>query len=327
MIRRPLGQSGISIAPLMLGGNVFGWTADRLATFAILDRFVDEGYNAIDTADIYSAWVSGHIGGESETMLGAWLSARGRRDRVVIATKVGGMMGSADAGWGRSLRSAYIIRSLEGSLQRLQTDYIDLYQAHADDPETPLDETLEAFDRLIRAGKVRAVGASHFTPDRIGEAVAVSRAGGLARFDTFQPRYSLATRCEFEGSVQARCLADGIGALCYGTLAKGFLTGAFRTEADVAGSVYAQLLRPHLTAAGARILRALDSVAEAHRTPPAAVAIAWVLAQPAVTAAIAAVDTPKQLEDILGAADLLLTPDEIAMLSAAGNEPAPDQDA
>lgn len=318
MIQRPLGRSGLSIAPLMLGGNVFGWTADRAASFEILDRFVDAGLDAIDTADIYSAWVPGHSGGESESTIGAWLHARGMRDRVRIATKVGGAMGPPGGPWQRSLRADYIVSSLEGSLKRLRTDYIDLYQAHADDPETPLEETLEAFERLIKAGKVRVAGASHFAPGRLAEALEISGAGGLPRFETLQPRYSLCARDEFEGEVQAQCLRKGIGVLCYGVLAKGFLTGKFRSEGDVAGKVYADFLRPHLGARGQQILKILEAIADGHATTCAAVAIAWVLAQPGVAAAIAAVETPGQLQDLLGAVELNLAPSEIAALNDAG---------
>lgn len=318
MTRRPMGRSGISIAPLMLGGNVFGWTADLGASFAILDRFIEAGLNAVDTADNYSGWVPGHVGGESESVIGQWLSSRGRRDRVVIATKVGASPVPVDGVWDCTLSADHIVRSVEGSLARLRTDYIDLYQAHSDDPRTPLDESLEAFDRLVRSGKVRAIGASHFSAERLAKALDVSRECSLARFDTMQPRYSLCERGEFEGELQTLCVRQEIGVLCYGSLAKGFLTGKIRSEDDLDGKVYAGFLRPYLNERGKRIVRALQNLADERRTTAAAVAIAWVAAQAGVTAAIAAVDTPGQLDELLHAVDLSLTPQEIAILKDAG---------
>ncbi|GAA0333563.1 aldo/keto reductase [Sphingomonas oligophenolica] len=321
MIRRPLGRSDIAIAPLMLGGNVFGWTADREASFAVLDRFVDAGLNAIDTADVYSSWAPGNVGGESETVIGEWLSQRGGRDRVVIATKVGSAPTPANGPW--LLSADHIVRSVEGSLARLRTDYIDLYQAHGDDTNTPLDETLEALDRLIRTGKVRAVGASHFTPDRLANAHEVSRERSLVRFDTMQPRYSLVARSEFEGDLQTLCVREQIGVLCYGVLAKGFLTGKYRSQADIDGKVYADFLRPNMNERGHGIVRALEMVADVHRTTVAAVAIAWVVAQPGVTAAIAAVDTTQQLDELVGAVELSLAPAEINALDGASRVASP----
>jgi len=317
MIRRPLGRSGMAIGPLMLGGNVFGWTANRQASFAILDKFVDAGLNAIDTADIYSSWVPGHVGGESETVIGEWLSQRGGRDRVVIATKVGSAPTPEAGPW--LLTADHIIRSVEASLARLQTDYIDLYQAHGDDTNTPLDETLEAFEQLIRTGKVRAVGTSHFTPERLSVALGLSQEGAQSRFASLQPRYSLAARGEYEGELQALCVREEIGVLCYGVLAKGFLTGKFRSEEDLAGKVYADFLRPNMNERGQRIIQVLETIAEEKRTTIPAVAIAWVMAQPGVTAAIAAVDTTEQLDEVLGAVDLWLSATDIAALSAASS--------
>lgn len=324
---RKLGRSPLAIAPLVLGGNVFGWTADRDASFAILDRFVDTGLNAIDTADIYSSWVPGHSGGESESMIGAWIASRGLRDRIVLATKVGAAPAPSDGHWPCTLSSRHIVRSVENSLRRLQTDYIDLYQAHGDDPGTPLEETLEAFDSLVRSGKVRAVGASHFEAGRLSAALDISGSEGLARFDTIQPRYNLAVRNEFEGDLQSACVERGVGALCYGALAKGFLTGKFRSAADVEGKVYAQFLRPFLNARGLRIVQALESIALGHDTHAACIAIAWVLAQPGVAAAIAAVDSVDQLDEIIGAASLELSGEDLAVLAtASGERPEYDND-
>lgn len=317
MIRRPLGRSGIAIGPLMLGGNVFGWTADRQASFAVLDKFVDAGLNAVDTADIYSSWVPGHVGGESETVIGEWLGQRGGRDRVVIATKVGSAPTPEKGPW--LLTADHIIRSVEASLARLQTDYVDLYQAHGDDANTPLEETLEAFEQLIRTGKVRAVGTSHFTPERLSRGLALSQEGALSRLATLQPRYSLVARGEYEGELQSLCVREEIGVLCYGVLAKGFLTGKFRSEADLAGKVYADFLRPNMNERGRRIVEALQTIAEARRTTIPAVAIAWVMAQPGVTAAIAAVDTTEQLDEVLGAVELSLSAADIAALTDASS--------
>jgi aryl-alcohol dehydrogenase-like predicted oxidoreductase len=321
MMRRPLGRSGISIAPLMLGGNVFGWLADREATFAILDRFVDAGLNAIDTADIYSGWVEGHQGGESETLIGEWLSLRGGRERVVIASKVGGALAPVNGKWDTTLSAEHIVGSVENSLRRLQTDYIDLYQAHGDDPRTPLEESLEAFERLIQAGKVRAIGASHFSRERLETALQLSAESGLHGFQTIQPRYNLCAREEVEAELQAACLRHQVGVLGYSPLAKGFLTGKYRSEADVAGKTYVDFLRPHLHPQGVRILDTLAIIAADHASTSAAVAIAWVMAQPAVTAAIAAVDTPEQLEEMLGAVELQLSELELYALSAVSAKP------
>lgn len=305
----------------MLGGNVFGWLADRDASFAILDRFVDAGLNGIDTADIYSGWVEGHKGGKSETMIGEWLSLRGGRDRVIIATKVGGALAPVNGEWERKLTADHIIGSVEASLSRLRTDYIDLYQAHGDDPRVPHAESLEAFDRLVRAGKVRAIGASHFGPDRLEQAIEVSAKDHLARFETLQPRFSLCARDEFEAELQETCLRHQIGVLCYGALAKGFLTGKYRSEEDLADKIYADFLRPHLNPQGLRILDALATIAAEHASTSSAVAIAWVMAQPGVSAAIAAVDTPEQLDEMLGAVELRLSEEEIAALSVASARP------
>jgi len=311
MEHRPLGRSGLSIAPLMLGGNVFGWTADETTSHAILDAFVDGGFNAIDTADVYSAWVPGNTGGDSERVIGSWLKARGRRDDVILATKVG--MWPARPG----LRAANVITACEESLTRLRTDYIDLYQAHRDDADTPQDETLEACDRLVRAGKVRAVGASNFEADRLATAAAISRARGFPRFDTLQPAYNLMDRT-VEGALQQLCLAENVSIISYYGLASGFLTGKYRSMEDLGKSPRGGGMKKHLESEkGPRVLAALDSVAAALGATPAQVALAWVMARPAVAAPIASATSLAQLEELMGAAHLSLDPAHIARLDAA----------
>ncbi len=313
MEHRRLGHTGLEIAPLMLGGNVFGWTADPAASFAILDAFVDAGFNAIDTADNYSRWIPGHAGGESETVLGDWLKARGRRDRVIVATKFGLDMGEGDKG----LSAAYMVRAVEASLRRLRTDYIDLYQSHRDDLVTPFEETLEAYDRLIKAGKVRAIGASNFEAPRLAEALRVSAEKRLPRYESLQPLYNLVQREAFEGALQDLCIKEGVGVICYYGLASGFLTGKYRTEADFGKSPHRAGAKRFLDERGLRVLAALDAVAAAHAATPAQVALAWLMAQPGVTAPIASATSVQQLNDILGAARLKLEPADVAALTAA----------
>jgi aryl-alcohol dehydrogenase-like predicted oxidoreductase len=311
MEHRPLGRSGLSIAPLMLGGNVFGWTADETTSHAILDAFVAGGFNAIDTADVYSAWVPGNTGGDSEKVIGTWLKARGRRDDVIIATKVG--MWPAQPG----LKAANIIAACEGSLTRLQTDYIDLYQSHRDDADTPQDETLEAYGRLIKAGKVRAIGASNFETDRLASSEAVSAARGYPRYDTLQPAYNLMDRA-IEGPLQQLCLTENVSIISYYGLASGFLTGKYRSIDDLGKSPRGGGMKKHLEGEkGPRVLATLDSVAAALDATPAQVALAWVMARPAVAAPIASATSLVQLEELMGAARLSLDPAHIARLDAA----------
>lgn len=311
MMARPLGGSGISIAPMVLGGNVFGWTADEATSLAILDRFVERGFNAIDTADSYSAFVPGNAGGESETIIGAWLSRRGRRDDVVVMTKVGM--------WARrkGLRAANIEAAAEDSLRRLRTDRIDVYFAHADDPHTPLEETLEAFGRLLRAGKVRAIGASNYTVPRLTEAMDVSASAGLPRYEVLQPLYNLYDREEFEGGLGRLAAQSGLGVVCYFGLASGFLAGKYRSEEDLAGKTRGEFVRKYLNERGFRILDALDEVAAAHAATPAQAALAWLIAQPGVTAPIVSATSLDQLDDTLGAAELRLSDEALAKLDAA----------
>ncbi len=308
---RPLGRSGLSIAPLMLGGNVFGWTADEKTSHAILDAFVAGGFNAIDTADVYSAWVPGNTGGDSEKVLGTWLKGRGRRDDVVIATKVG--MWPVQPG----LSAKNIIAACEGSLTRLQTDYIDLYQSHRDDADAPQDETLEAYDRLVKAGKVRAIGASNFETDRLASAGAASKAGGLPRYDTLQPAYNLMDRA-IEGPLQQLCLAEHVSIISYYGLASGFLTGKYRSMEDLGKSPRGGGMKKHLEGEkGPKVLAALDAVAADLNATPAQAALAWVMARPAVAAPIASATSLIQLEELMGAARLSLDPAHIARLDRA----------
>ncbi|KRA74648.1 alcohol dehydrogenase [Caulobacter sp. Root656] len=312
MTHRPLGRSGLSTAPLIFGGNVFGWTADEATSHRLLDAFVDGGFNAIDTADVYSAWVPGHVGGESESVIGRWLKARGRRDDVQILTKVA--MWPAQPG----LSAANIAAAVEGSLKRLQTDYIDLYQAHQNDAATPIEETLEAFDRLVKAGKVRAIGASNFSPERLSASLEASQALGLARYETIQPKFNLHDRDEVEGPLAELAAREGLGIIPYYGLAAGFLTGKYRTEADLEGRSRGRTVKPYLTTRGLKILAALDAAAQAVGASPAQVALAWIMAHPAITAPLASATSIEQLNELMAAARLTLPTDVLDALNAAG---------
>ena len=313
MEQRTLGRSGIAIPPLMFGGNVLGWTADEPTSFRLLDALLDAGLNAIDTADVYSAWAPGHQGGESETVLGRWLQKRGGRDKVVIATKVGMQMGSGDKGLSR----AWIMRAAEDSLRRLQTDHIDLYQAHADDATAPLEESLTAFSELIQQGKVRAIGASNYTAPRLREALETSARLGLPRFESLQPHYNLVERPQFEGDLEALCVSEGLGVISYFALAAGFLTGKYRGAADITGSRRGQRAETYLNDRGFRVLAALDAVANNLNATPAQVAVAWIIARPSVTAPIASATNLDQLADLMKAVDLKLDHAAITTLNDA----------
>lgn len=318
-VLRPLGRSALRVSPLAFGGNVFGWTADETTSFALLDAFVEAGFNFIDTADAYSRFVPGNVGGESETILGRWFAARGpaMRARVVLATKVGLEMGPGDIG----LSAQYIRRAVDRSLQRLQTDYIDLYQAHRDDPSVPLEETAAAFDALVKAGKVRVLGASNFSADRLAAALEVSAKLGLARYESLQPHYNLVVRSEFESQLAALCAREQIGVIPYFALASGFLTGKYRSAEDVGKSVRGARMAALLDARGLRILAALDAIAANHETTQACVAIAWLLAR-GVTAPIASATSVAQLQQILPGATLSLSQEEVAALNASSATPA-----
>jgi aryl-alcohol dehydrogenase-like predicted oxidoreductase len=320
MNKHRLGRSGLTVAPLALGGNVFGWTADEKRSFEVLDAFVAAGFNLVDTADVYSIWIKGHVGGESESTIGRWLEKRGRRDDVVIATKVGMDMGAGDKGLSRP----YILKACDRSLKRLKTDYIDLYQAHADDKSTPLEETLGAFADLIAAGKVRAIGASNYEAGRLAEALAVSSNQKLPRFETLQPWYNLYDRVAFEGPLADLCERENLGVIPYFGLASGFLTGKYRSIADTEGSARAYRVKEMLNERGLRILAALDAVAAAYSATPAQVALAWLRAH-GVVAPIASATSVKQVEELAGSAEVELGADAVAKLdeASAGGEPPP----
>jgi aryl-alcohol dehydrogenase-like predicted oxidoreductase len=313
MKKRPLGRSGLEVSALVLGGNVFGWTADAATSFAVLDAYVAAGGNCIDTADVYSRWAPGHQGGESERMIGQWLSVRGNREQVLIATKVGWDMGGDKKG----LRKQYILQAVDESLERLQTDYIDLYQSHKDDPETPLDETLEAHAILIKQGKVRAIGASNFSAERLSESLAVSELHGWPAYCSLQPHYNLCERAEYEQKLEPVCQDAGLGVIPYFSLAAGFLTGKYRSEADLAKSPRGQAVKKYLNERGLRILDALDQVARQTSSTPTAVALAWLLARPSITAPIASATSVEQLQTLIAGTQLELQAEAVALLDRA----------
>jgi hypothetical protein len=309
---RLLGRSGLATPRLVLGGNVFGWTVAGEEGFAILDRFAEAGGTMIDTADVYSAWVPGHEGGESERYIGEWLKRRGRRDDVLIATKVGMLPGEG----GAKLEPARIAAAAEASMARLGT-HIDLYYAHQDDAETPLADTLGAFDALVKAGKVRALGASNYSAARLAEALAISAREGLARYEVLQPEYNLMTRGTFEGALQQLCIDEEVGVLPYFGLASGFLTGKYRSEEDFAKSVRGGRMPNYLTDRGRAVLAALDEAAAQAGATPAQIALAWLAAQPGVTAPIASATSRAQLDELLGVLTLELSGEQLERLSAA----------
>jgi aryl-alcohol dehydrogenase-like predicted oxidoreductase len=313
MEKRRLGGSGIEMPPLMFGGNVFGWTIDEAASFRLLDALIAAGFNAIDTADVYSVWVRGHQGGESETVIGNWLKRRGRRDDVIIATKLGSQMGSGDKGLSR----AWIMKEVDASLKRLQTDTIDLYQAHRDDPDTPQEETAQAFADLVKQGKVRAIGASNFTAARLKSALDISRKLGLPHYESLQPHYNLVERRAYEAELEPLCQAEGLGVINYYALAAGFLTGKYRSAADLAKSPRGGGVKSYLNERGFRVLKALDDTATRHNATPAQVALAWLIARPSVTAPIASATSLDQLRDILKAVELRLDVQDIEALDTA----------
>ena len=309
---RRLGKSDLKVAPLVLGGNVFGWTADEATSFKLLDAFVAGGFNMVDTADVYSRWAPAG-GGASETVIGKWLAQGGKRDKIVLATKFGSEMGEGMKG----LSAKYMVEAVEASLKRLQTDYIDLYQSHRDDPDTPQEETAEAFDRLVKAGKVRAIGSSNFTPERLKSAIEISQAKGLARYNSEQPLYNLYARQGFESGLQQVCIDNEVGVIPYYGLASGFLTGTSRTEADLSKSPRGQGVKRMMDARGMRILAALDEVSAARTASQAQVALAWVMAQPGLTGPIASATSLEQLDELMGSARLTLTAEDLATLDKA----------
>lgn len=318
MNKRELGRSGIGVPKLTFGGNVFGWTADRATSFSLLDALVDNQLNFIDTADVYSYWAPGNQGGESETTIGEWLKQSGKRDRVIIATKVGKV---TDAAGKPQLSAGYIRQAVENSLRRLQTDYIDLYQAHDDDRDTPLAETLATFDALIKEGKVRAIGTSNYQAERLEEALRVSEQHGLARYETLQPEYNLYARQGYEQALEGVAVRHGLGVINFWALASGFLTGKYRSADDIGKSQRGDtIVARYLTPRGLRILEALDSVAQQHATTPAQVALAWLMARPSITSPIASATSLAQLDELIAATQLSLSAEDIRRLDRASAE-------
>ena len=313
MVKRKLGKSGLDVAPLAFGGNVFGWTADEATSFKLLDAFVGAGFNLVDTADAYSRWVPGNKGGESETIIGNWLRQRpGARAKVLIATKVGSEMGPGRSG----LSKDYILASCERSLQRLNTDYIDLYQSHRDDDNTPIDETLEAYAQLVKQGKVRVIGASNFTPARLAASLKSSAKHGFPRYESLQPEYNLYSRTGFEKELAELCRKEHVGVIPYYSLASGFLTGKYRSEADSGKSPRGARMKERLNPRGLRILGALDEVSKETHSTPAQVSLAWLLAH-GVTAPIASATSVEQLNELLPGATLELSPEAVKALDEA----------
>jgi len=316
MTKRPLGQTGLSISPLVFGGNVFGWTADKQTSFNLLDRFVEAGFETVDTADVYSNWHPGNVGGESETIIGEWMHSRGCRDRMTLITKVGMQMAPDRKG----LSAAWIARAVEDSLRRLQTDHIDVYLSHKPDPEATHEETLGAYQKLMAAGKVRAIGASNYDAGQLRAALDVAAAQGLPRYEVLQPEYNLYDRNTFDGSLRDLAMAEGIGVITYFSLARGFLSGKYQSEADLGQSPRGSGIKAYLNERGFRILEALKGVAARHGAKPAEVALAWLMARPGVTAPIASATRLDQLESLIRAASLELTSEDLAALGLASRD-------
>jgi aryl-alcohol dehydrogenase-like predicted oxidoreductase len=315
MQKRKLGNTGVEVPPIMLGGNVFGWTVNEADSFRLLDAAFDAGLDFIDTADVYSRWIPGHVGGESETILGKWFARSGKRDKVFIATKAGMDMGDGKQG----LSPKYIAEAVEASLRRLQTDRIDLYQSHKDDDKTPLEDTLSAFDRLVKQGKVRFIGASNYAGARLRQALEMSKLNQLASYATLQPHYNLVERENYETDL-APVVADyGLAVIPYFSLAGGFLTGKYRSESDVQGKARAGIVGKYVNARGLAVLDALDAVAAEYKSTPASVALAWLMAQPGITAPIASATTEKHLGDLVAATELRLDRAALEKLSTASS--------
>jgi aryl-alcohol dehydrogenase-like predicted oxidoreductase len=315
MEKRMLGRSGLSVFPFALGGNVFGWTINKEKSFEILDKYLSLGFELVDTADVYSTWATGNHGGESETILGDWIKSRQNRNRMILATKVGKPMSPVKKG----LSKKYILEAVDASLKRLQTEYIDLYQSHEDDIQTPLEETIDAFTELIRSGKVRAIGASNYSAARFLESLEISNRYGYARYESLQPAYNLYNRA-FEKEYQSICLTNEIGVISYYPLASGFLSGKYRSEDDLGKSARGSGIKKYLNSRGYSILSALDKVSKRYQTTPATIAIAWIMQNPAITAPIASATNIGQLEEITKAVDIKLDAEAMAQLNEAGGE-------
>jgi len=312
MEKRKLGTTNLEVYPITFGGNVFGWTIDEKQSFEILDAFTGAGFNFIDTADVYSRWAPGNEGGESETIIGNWMKKQGNRDKLIIATKVGSDMGNGKKG----LAKKYILQAVEDSLRRLQTDYIDLYQTHFDDAGTPIEETLEAYAQLIKEGKVRHIGASNLTPERLKESLDIAAEKGLPAYETFQPHYNLYEREIFENGLEPICLGNNLGVLNYYSLASGFLTGKYRSKDDLDKSQRGGGVAKYLDERGLKILAALDTVAKELDSTPATVALSWLINRPSVTAPIVSATSLKQLDSIIKAPDLAITADHLHFLTS-----------
>jgi len=316
MQKRTLGNTGLTVSPLTLGGNVFGWTIDEQKSFEILDAWLAAGFNFIDTADSYSSWVPGNKGGESEVIIGNWMKKRGNRDQVILATKLGSEMGPGKKG----LSKKYISEAAEASLRRLQTDYIDLYQSHWPDPETPYEETFEGYAELLKEGKVRAIGASNFSAKQLTDSLEAAGKNNLPSYQTLQPLYNLYDRAVFENELEKICLDNNIGVINYYALASGFLTGKYRTENDFSKSARGGGVKKYLTERGLRILKALDEVAARYNSTPASVSIAWLLTRPAIAAPIASATSIEQLNSLSKAVELRLDKDAVELLTAVSAE-------
>ncbi len=312
MEKRRLGQSSLEVSPLCFGGNVFGWTADEATSFKLLDAFIAAGFNFVDPADSYSTWVPGHKGGESEAVIGKWVKSRGNREKVIIATKVG-----SEVAGRKGLSKSYILSEADESLRRLQTDYIDLYQSHRDDPGTLPEETLEAYAQLVKQGKVRVIGASNFTPARLEISLLASRKHGYPRYESLQPNYNLYDRAEYETTLEALCVKEKLGVIPYFSLASGFLTGKYRTQADVEKSARGKFVQKYMNERGLRIVNALDQVAKEQGSTPARVALAWLMARPSITAPIASATSLEQLDELVEATRLKLDARAIEVLNEA----------
>lgn len=310
---KKLGNSSIEIAPLVFGTNVFGWTTDQKMTANLLDQFTDAGFNTLDTADVYSKWVQGHEGGESELAIGKWLKESGKRDKIILATKVGAEFSEIKKG----LSKKYIIQAAEDSLKRLQTDYIDLYQSHYDDLSTPIEETLEAYDSLIKAGKVRIIGASNFTPERLQESLTISKNNNLPAYQTFQPEYNLYDRHDFEDNIKPITAKNNLSVISYFSLASGFLSGKYRDQSDLKDSKRGAFVEKYLNEKGFRILKALDTVAAKHHSVPGTIALAWVMHQPEIAAPIVSATNPEQLKELINATTIQLDTEDLALLNTA----------
>jgi aryl-alcohol dehydrogenase-like predicted oxidoreductase len=318
MEKRRLGQSSLEVPPITFGCNVFGWTADEATSFKLLDAWLDAGFNFLDTADVYSRWHPGNSGGESETIIGKWMKSRGNRNKIILATKLGIEMAPGKKG----LSAAYMKTAVEDSLRRLQTDHIDLYQSHRDDPETPIEATLSSYAELIKEGKVREIGASNFSADRLAESLKISTAESLPRYQSIQPQYSLVERTEFEGPLEELCLKEKVGVIGYYSLASGFLTGKYRSKADMDGRMRGARVEKYINDYGFGVITALDEVARQYEAKPGQIAVAWLIARPSVTAPIVSATNLEQLSELVEAAEIELDPESIAKIDAASKPKA-----